>query len=344
METCYIILAGSRLERVQRLGQLAALNKLLNADIKAHVHGLVSGIWPIEIHWLGGDVFRVVCILGPDASASPLLAPHRAGAITPSARIYVQAAGRETLREAKEICVIPGRSWHVKPSNAKIGNGGFPFLLNHVERLQMAEKVVDRAMSVQRRASVQSGVFDAFWTKYLHGERFLVHGDKMELRRHQNMWEQRLTSPPPPPQELDLSREAEWPAPAAAPAAAPPPPPPPFEGLVTPAMIAAHNGAPNADDCGSTVSSILSETDTIASMSLKIEDVQNLWKITIGSPGTGGPVWAGGLSPIQMKYPGLREDAAPAWNQSHDLFADQPWRQPGAAAPPHAWGGVLVCM
>jgi len=337
METCYIIVAGPRHERVQRFGQLAAMNKLLNPNVKAHAHGLVSGIWPIEVHHLGDDVFRVVCVLGADASSSPLLKPHRDGNITPSARVYVMTAGRETLREAKDICVIPGRSHHVKPSNAKIGKGGFPFLLNHVERLQMASVIVDAAVRVQRRASVQSGVFDVFWSNYLNGERFLVHGDHMELVRNQNIWTQRLAPPPPP--ELDLSRKEEWPPPAAAPAAAPPPPT--FQGLVTPAMIAAHNGAPHDDDCVSTVSSILSEANTICSMSLKIDDVQNLWKKTIGSPGTGGPVWAGGPSPIEIKYTGLREDACPVW-KTPDLFEDQPWRKPSPIAP--AWGGVLVCM
>ena len=93
METAYFVLEGSprgRSHRLSRVSQIVAINELLKPDIRNHARNQVSGLWPLEVHWLGKQAFRVLCLVGEDASQSALLKPHRDGNVMHDARIFLQ--------------------------------------------------------------------------------------------------------------------------------------------------------------------------------------------------------------------------------------------------------------
>lgn len=415
-ETCYIILSGAgRNDRTWRIAQLMAINEQLKETAHKCPNSTRSnyvtptGLCPVEVHWLGGLVFRLVCTVAADASQSPLLAAHRKGQIVESARIHVHSPKNNIMHvnDERARASVPGRAWCSrltdKPRDPRLA----PKCLDHNDKLRMASVIIDHAVRTlcrtdQPRSKTMSeidarpdSVFDFFWGRYLRGNRFLEKGgeDGALLLEHRAWW-RNILSPGPAeaatpvrPQELDHdTREAEWPQPA--PVVAAPPNSQtavravqkrataarkletqllpgallpqlngtheshrePFTGLVTPAMLveAAHMPSAPEDDRVSTVSSssssgnstAVSEAGTILKMSLRLDDIENLWSKTVGNPDFGG-VWSGGPSPVERKYFGIKDvsDSCGPWSKVPTaLFTNQqrPKQPTGAKCVPAA--------
>jgi len=414
-ETCYIIVSGAgRNDRTWRIAQLMAINEQLQATSHERPNSIRSnyvtptGLRPVEVHWLGGLVFRLVCTVTADASQSPLLAAHREGQIVETARIHVHSPENNIMdvNDERARASVPGRAWCSKltdkPRNLKL----IPKCLDHNEKLRMASVIIDHAIRTlcrtdQPRSKTMSeidakpdSVFDYFWGRYLRGDRLLAGGgeDGALLLEH-CVWWRNIHSPGPAegatpvrPQELDHdTREAEWPQPAPAVAALPTAQTTvrstqqraaparkletellpgallpqlncaheshrePFTGLVTPAMLAQEADNSASEDDRVSDGTTASGADTILNMSLRLDDMQNLWESTIGNPEIGG-LWSGRPSPVERKYFGLKDiGSCGPWSQAGALFADQPWRRrreswpaadaglaarPGDASPP----------
>ena len=192
-----------------------------------------------------------------------------------------------------------------------------------------------------------------------------------ELRRATQLWLEALgcpsancakaAPPPPPPPPPPVrpnsiaSDDREWPAPAPAPRL-PGALLPHFDRWATKRQrkgavdkvvrlaeaVISDGGELAVDDADarSSVSSLSEADTTILSMAanlpsavgeLHLEDVQNLWKVTSGTPDLGG-IWGGGDSPTEIRFRQLHDVAACApWSTNCDLF--EPWR---ARAPPLA--------
>lgn len=377
METAYFVLEGAprgRSHRLSRVAQIVAINELLKPDLRNHARNEVSGLWPIEVHWLGKQAFRVVCLVGEDASRSPLLKPHRDGNVMHDVRIFLQKAGQAPPGEARATCLIPQcdfvlpRSSSSKPQGNR---GDMPCVMNHTSRVRMAGAIVDDALrTVSMRlfdlAKHPQNVFGNFWHDYERGARMLARTNYNDIRALALEWRQRfegtpvhpVAHPPGPlrPQELDHdTREAEWPAPLPAPGGVLVPlvamrtaeqrakatrlrEARKAEGLLPGALLrdgaAAFRGTVLEpittvdDDRVSTVSSntALSDAETILAVSVKLDDLQRLFEVAGGSPMPGN-IWAGGPSPAERKYFGMKDVAACGrWGKADTLFDDQPWR------------------
>ena len=62
------------------------------------------------------------------------------------------------------------------------------------------------------------------------------------------------------------------------------------------------------------------------SVSLKLDDLQRLFHVAGGKPMPGN-IWAGGPSPVERKYLGMKDVAACGrWGRADALFHDRPWR------------------
>lgn len=427
-ETCYIIISGGgRNDRTWRIAQLMAINEQLKETARKCPNStrsnyvMPTGLSPVEVHWLGGLVFRLVCTVAADASQSPLLAAHREGQIVESARIHVHSP-KNNIRDVNDErarASVPGRAWCSKLTDKPRDPRLAPKWLEPNDKLRMASLIIDHAVRTlcrtdQPRSKTMSeidarpdSVFDYFWGRYLRGNRLLAGGgeDGALLLEHCAWWRNVIWADnatqvtPVRPQELDHdTREAEWPQPA--PVVAAPPPNSqtavravqkraaaaqkverallpgallpqlngaheshrePFTGLVTPAMLAeaAHMPPAPEDDRVSTVSSsssngsgngtAVSEAGTILKMSLRLDDIENLWSKTVGNPDFGG-VWSGGPSPVERKYFGIKDvsDSCGPWSKAPTaLFTNQlRQKQPVAtkcvpaapsAQPPARW-------
>ena len=298
VETAYFVLEGSprgRSHRLSRVSQIVAINELLKPDIRNHARNQVSGLWPIEVHWLGKQAFRVLCLVGEDASQSALLKPHRDGNVMHDARIFLQRAGQEPPGEPQATCLIPQCDF-VLPRNSSCCYTGKhadkPSVMNHAYRARMAGAIVDDALrTVSCRlfdvAKNPRNVFNGFWHDYDNGIRVLARTSYNDSRTLTLEWKARLQDtvlpmahPPGPmrPQELD------------------------------------HDTAAR-------------EAETILSVSVKLDDLQRLFHVAGGGP-LPGNIWAGGPSPAERKYFGMKDVAACGpWGKADTLFVDQPWRK-----------------
>jgi len=218
-----------------------ALNKLLQADSRATARGEVSGLYPIEVHWLGGHEFAIVCLVGADAVKSELLVQHRARApMLESARINLRSVrslgDSPWSKRVLEVFSIP--SSETPPTAGEKRRG----LATHHDRTRMALLAIEIGRTESLRNwkwrdpnAILSSVFSRFWQHYHKLEiPEMCRNNSVALRRATRLWLEALgcpkincakaarhpPPPPPPPPPLRPNemppddRELEWPAPA----------------------------------------------------------------------------------------------------------------------------------
>lgn len=331
MEIAYVLIDSSRPNYTLRIAQIVAINDIIRPDVQSHVYGHVTGIWPIEVQWLGGSHFRVLCLVGEDASRSPILSAHRDGNVVASERIYIQLAGRETCYDTMASCILPPS--HVFYSACLTNDERRPAVSYHLERCYMAAVVVEQAVRELSHGAFSAfsagapSIFAGFWCLY---EKGLLHsGDGMELRKSVELWSSRLKvntyvlQMDPVSRPVIDTKTVEWPVPMSVEAAS-------KDKTVLPGAFLDHmqdakkrmvHRESNVD-CKAK-----SETDNILSVSLKLDDMHNLWKASSGNPSAGG-IWSGGPSPVERKYFGIIDASySRPWGVTTSLFDDQPWRK-----------------
>jgi len=334
MATAYIVVEGSRSERMSQIAQLMAINEVVvlqPPDLRR------SGLWPVEVHWLGKRKFCVLCLVGADAARSPLLAAHRDGTVPNCVRIFQQREGQETIGDVRASCQIPDLDF-VNPPNE-------PFkyqqsTMGHAQRAQMASAIVEHALlgcAHLARALLAGAhparVFDGFWNNYRRGKRTLTHSSFLEIRYYISGWKFILAgkhestiggshgSGAQPADTMLLLRPAATTATAAAAADRCCTTPPDRRTVDCLAASAAD------DDRASTDTTATTDTDTASeasddddepkrvmikklddeSVALKLDDLHRLFFVAGGSPAFGN-IWAGGPSPVERRFFGSKDD------------------------------------
>lgn len=297
MELAVLTLRGDRQSRNARIGQLMAVNEMLKSSEAAIRRGAVSGLVPHEVQWLGEDVFRIVCLVGEDASGSPLLVRQ--------AEWFGHVDHRIDLVVADPFRPIPGHRASCRvPATAyrPQGSESAPILMHHA-RARVACTMIATTMEALDRGDT-TRAFVEFWRRYCR-----LHAGRRDLIPVHVVDETACT------RELWMDRLRSWSTWAGL-SAAPP---------ITPVVVAApvDDGAADASDCESVgADSILSMASSVVASpsdgaSLNVEDTERLWTTWLKLH----PVWGGGQSPQEIRCEGLRMD-----DWTPDLFAKEPWR------------------
>ena len=287
-------------QRLHRLGQLIALNEALHPDLSLHERGEVSGIWVVEVRYLGQFNHQLLVIVGNDAMASPLLTPHVERQIAPSALIDFDVAASDAQRPVLATCRVPDLNLMYDQSELACIRAGRLVprdhnIMNHVARLRMCLYIVTSSLrnvnGVPKQHTNSINAFSIFWALYNGGGDVFKEIHPGELQRSVELWTNRVapdaSSKPPVllPNALDEDERAElWP--------------------ILPSV------APR-----SRTESTPSVTDPILKIAEKldqrIDDMERLWKVALGSE-LGG-IWSDGPSPARRLYFGARDTAAARW-------------------------------
>jgi hypothetical protein len=281
--------------RLHRLGQLIALNQALCLDLSMHERGEVSGIWVVEVRYLGNFNHQLLVVVGNDALQSPLLKPHVERRVATTALIDFEVSKQ---RPVLGTCRIPDMDVMYSQSELASIHAGHLVprehsIMNHVQRLQMSLYIVTsslRNVNCIPKPRINSiNAFSNFWTTYNNGGDVFKELNMGELDQSVSTWAVRFAPEIPPvllPNALDdEQREELWP---------------------TLPTVAVRSSTPD---------STLSDTDTILKIAEKldrrIDDMENLWKVGLGS-GSGG-IWASGPSPVKRLYFGMNDDETARW-------------------------------
>jgi hypothetical protein len=285
--------------RLHRLGQLIALNNALHLDLSMHERGEVSGIWVVEVQYLGSFNHQLLVLVGDDALQSPLLKPHIERRVATSALIDFDVAAQ---RPVLATCRIPDMDIMYSQNELAQIQAGYLVprehnIMDHTQRLEMTLYIVTsslRNVNCIPKPRVNSiNAFSNFWTTYNGGGDVFKDIHLTGLKESVTTWTTRFAPhiPDEPPVLLpdaldDEQRDELWPS------------------ISKPSV-------PIVETRSSTPESMLSNTDTILKIAEKldqrIDDMEKLWKV-----GLGGKIWATGPSPAKRLYFGA-EDAKVAW-------------------------------
>lgn len=286
-------------QRLSRVAQLIALNKELSLDITKHQFGEVSGIWVLEVRYLGNFNHQLLLLVGKDAMESPMLKPHIQRCVVQSALIDFEVTKRDAERPVLASCRIPDLDMMYTPDELSMIHAGYATprvhsVMDHIQRLEMVLYIVTTSLRnvncISKHRVNSINAFSNFWTTYNGGGDVFKEIHLTELYQSVSSWTDRLCPQTQPPVSLlpdaldDQQREELWPA------------------IST---VATRSSTPE---------STLSETDTILKIAEKldqrIDDMEKLWKVGLGSES--GGIWADGPSPVKRLYFGA-EDGNLAW-------------------------------
>lgn len=202
-KTAYIVVSTStsrtKPSRIRRASQLGAINDALrdagffNADDDVTTNladGLIEGLWPLEVLWLGGRKFAILCLVGRRTFESDLFERIRNYCAKDNETVYVQTAGQETLYGTLATCPIPDVEFAARNGEAH------PNRLNHTNRCRMASAIIEAALA----GGVEQYQFEAFTNQYRSGRKFLASKHDYEAWRDAvQEWKTRFAELPPAP-------------------------------------------------------------------------------------------------------------------------------------------------